>query len=79
MDGITRLLTTQACSLYVILDSFLSLDAQVLAMARSGFAQFSLVHSLCPFLEKPGLATVTHVLVTWIMLPALETSTGSQF
>ena len=45
-------------------DSSLSLDTQVLAVARSAFAQLKLVHQLHPFLETSVLATVTHALVT---------------
>ena len=51
----------------VLLDSSLSLDAQVLAVARSAFAQLKLVCQLHLFLERSDLAMVTHALVTsWL-------------
>ena len=52
------------CSLGVLLDSSLSLDAQVSVVSRSAFTQLKLVHQLHLFLEMLGLATVTHALVT---------------
>ena len=64
LDGVTLPLKTQVCSLCVLLDSSLSLDAQVSAVARSAFAQLKLVLQLRSFLEMSDLATVTHALVT---------------
>ena len=64
LDGVTLPLKTQVCSLGVLLDSALSLDAQVSGVARSPFAELKLVRQLRPFLEKSDLATVTHALVT---------------
>ena len=63
-DGVTLPLKTQVRSLGVLLDSALSLDAQVLAVARSAFAQLKVVCQLRPFLGMSDLAMVTHALVT---------------
>ncbi|KAF7246312.1 Methyltransferase-like protein 4 [Varanus komodoensis] len=51
-------------SLGVLLDSELSLEAQVTTAARSAFLQLRLIHQLRPYLEYDCLATVTHALVT---------------
>ena len=64
LDEVTLPLKTHVCSLCVLLDSSLSLDAQVLAVARSAFAQLKLVSQLHLFLEMSDLATVAHALVT---------------
>ena len=64
LDGIMLPLKKQVHILEVLLDSSLSLDAQVSAAARSAFAQLKLVHQLCPFLENSDLTTVIHALVT---------------
>ena len=61
-DKVIFSLKTQLCSLGVLLDSSLNLDAQVLVVSRSAFAQLKL------FLERSNLATVTHVLV----IPCLD-------
>ena len=65
LDGVTLHLKTQVRSLGVLLDSALSLDVQVSALARSAFSQLKLVHQLHPFLAMSDLATVTHALVTF--------------
>ena len=62
--GVTLSLNIQVYSLGVLLDSSLSLDAQVSVVAGSAFAQPKLVHQLRPFLEMLDLPTVTHALVT---------------
>uniref|UniRef100_A0A803TYG3 Reverse transcriptase domain-containing protein n=1 Tax=Anolis carolinensis TaxID=28377 RepID=A0A803TYG3_ANOCA len=54
----------QVRSLGMILDSSLSLEPQVSAVARGAFAQLKLVRQLHPYLGKPDLATVVHALVT---------------
>ncbi|KAF7247239.1 Calcium uptake protein 1, mitochondrial [Varanus komodoensis] len=54
----------KVCSLGVLLDPELSLEAQVTAVARSAFLQLQLIHQLRPYLEYDCLATVTHALVT---------------
>ena len=64
LDGVTLPLKTQVRSSGVLLDSSLSLDAQVLVVARRAFPQLKLVRQLCTFLEMSDLATVTHALVT---------------
>ena len=64
LDRVTLPLKTQVHSLGVLLNSALSLDTEVSAVARSAFAQLKLVRQLCPFLEMLDLATVTHALVT---------------
>ncbi|KAF7237429.1 Motile sperm domain-containing protein 1 [Varanus komodoensis] len=57
-------LKDKVCSLGVLLDPELSLEAQVTAVARSAFFQLRLIHQLRPYLENDCLATVTHALVT---------------
>ena len=64
LNGITFPLKKQVCSLGVLLDSSLGLDAQVAMVARSAFSQLKLVHQLFPFLEMLDLATVIHASVT---------------
>uniref|UniRef100_A0A803TWX8 Reverse transcriptase domain-containing protein n=1 Tax=Anolis carolinensis TaxID=28377 RepID=A0A803TWX8_ANOCA len=64
LDGVTLPLKTQVRSLGILLDSSLSLEPQVSAVARGAFAQLRLVHQLRPYLGKPDLATVVHALVT---------------
>uniref|UniRef100_A0A803TXA5 Reverse transcriptase domain-containing protein n=1 Tax=Anolis carolinensis TaxID=28377 RepID=A0A803TXA5_ANOCA len=65
LDGVTLPLKTQVCSLGVLLlDSSLSLEPQVSAMARGAFAQLRLVRQLRPYLGKSDLATVVYALVT---------------
>ena len=56
VDGVTLPLKIQVHSLGVLLDSSLSLDAQVSAVALSAFAQLKLVHQLRPFREMSDLA-----------------------
>lgn len=47
-----------------LLDSQLSLENQLAAVARNAFAQFQLVHQLWPYLNQSNLAMVVHALVT---------------
>ena len=49
----------------MLLDSFLSLDAQFSAMARIIFAQLELLHQLFLFLEMSHLSTVIYALVKY--------------
>lgn len=51
----------EACSLGVLLEASLNRD---LALARNVFAQLNLVLQQPSLLEMPGLATLTHPLVT---------------
>ncbi|KAF7251593.1 Apoptosis-resistant E3 ubiquitin protein ligase 1 [Varanus komodoensis] len=64
LNGVALPLKDRVCSLGVLLDPEPSLEAQVMAVARSAFLQLWLIHQLCPFLENDCLATVTHALVT---------------
>uniref|UniRef100_A0A803TL80 Reverse transcriptase domain-containing protein n=1 Tax=Anolis carolinensis TaxID=28377 RepID=A0A803TL80_ANOCA len=64
LDGVALPLKTQVRSLGVLLDSSLSLEPQVSAVARGAFAQLRLVRQLRPFLGRSDLATVVHALVT---------------
>uniref|UniRef100_A0A803TC32 Reverse transcriptase domain-containing protein n=1 Tax=Anolis carolinensis TaxID=28377 RepID=A0A803TC32_ANOCA len=64
LDGVTLPLKAQVRSLGVILDSSLSLEPQVSAVARGVFAQLKLVRQLRPYLGKQDFATVVHALVT---------------
>uniref|UniRef100_A0A803SZI2 ribonuclease H n=1 Tax=Anolis carolinensis TaxID=28377 RepID=A0A803SZI2_ANOCA len=64
LDGVTLPLKAQVRSLGVLLDSGLTLEAQVLAVAGRVFAQLKLVRQLRPYLEKSDLTMVVHVLVT---------------
>ncbi|KAF7251291.1 Dystrophin, partial [Varanus komodoensis] len=64
LNGVALPLRDRVCSLGVLLDPELSLEAQVMAVVRSTFLQLRLIHQLRPFLENGCLATVTHALVT---------------
>ncbi|KAF7249279.1 Peroxisome proliferator-activated receptor gamma coactivator 1-beta [Varanus komodoensis] len=64
LNGVALPLRDKVCSLGVLLDPELSLEAQVTAVARSAFLQLQLIHQLRPYLEYDCLATVTHALVT---------------
>uniref|UniRef100_A0A803SN06 Reverse transcriptase domain-containing protein n=1 Tax=Anolis carolinensis TaxID=28377 RepID=A0A803SN06_ANOCA len=64
LDGVALPLKTQVRSLGVLLDSSLSLEPQVSAVARGAFAQLRLVRQLRPYLGRSDLATVVHALVT---------------
>uniref|UniRef100_A0A803SUK8 Reverse transcriptase domain-containing protein n=1 Tax=Anolis carolinensis TaxID=28377 RepID=A0A803SUK8_ANOCA len=64
LDGVALSLKAQVCSLGVLLDSALTLDAQVSAVAGRAFAQLKLVRQLRPYLVKSDLAMVVHALVT---------------
>ncbi|KAF7252606.1 putative RNA-directed DNA polymerase from transposon BS [Varanus komodoensis] len=61
LNGVALPLRDRVCSLGVLLDPELSLEAQVTAVARSTFLQLRLIHQLRPFLENGCLATVTAV------------------
>ncbi|KAF7236082.1 hypothetical protein EYD10_17124 [Varanus komodoensis] len=63
-NGVALPLRDMVCSLGVLLDPELSLEAQVTAVAKSAFLQLRLIHQLHPYLEYDCLATVTHALVT---------------
>ena len=52
------------CSLGMLLDLELSLEAQVNSVAKSTFYQFMLIYQLCPYLDRDSLATVIHALIT---------------
>ncbi|KAF7254588.1 Voltage-dependent L-type calcium channel subunit alpha-1S, partial [Varanus komodoensis] len=62
LNGIALPLRDSVHSLGVLLDPELSLEAQVMVVARSAFLQLWLIHQLHPFLENDCLATVTHAL-----------------
>ncbi|KAF7239998.1 Pro-neuregulin-1, membrane-bound isoform [Varanus komodoensis] len=64
MDRVALPLKDRVHSLGVLLDPELSLEFQVVAVARSAFLQLRLIHQLCPYLNKHSLATVIHALVT---------------
>ncbi|XP_053100645.1 uncharacterized protein LOC128322765 [Hemicordylus capensis] len=64
LDGVALPLKEQVCSLGVLLDLALLLEAQVEVVARGAFAWLRLARQLRPFLEKADLATETHALVT---------------
>uniref|UniRef100_R4GDA2 Reverse transcriptase domain-containing protein n=1 Tax=Anolis carolinensis TaxID=28377 RepID=R4GDA2_ANOCA len=64
LDGVALPLKAQVRSLGVLLDSSLTLDAQVSAVAGRAFAQLKLVRQLRPYLVKSDLAMVVHALVT---------------
>ncbi|KAF7245648.1 Transcription factor SOX-6 [Varanus komodoensis] len=64
LDGVALPLKDRVHSLGVLLDLELSLEAQVMAVARRAFLQLQLIHQPCPYLEENCLATVTHALVT---------------
>uniref|UniRef100_A0A803TKZ4 Reverse transcriptase domain-containing protein n=1 Tax=Anolis carolinensis TaxID=28377 RepID=A0A803TKZ4_ANOCA len=68
LDGVALPLKAQVRSLGVLLDSGLTLEAQVSTLeaqvAGRAFAQFKLVRQLRPYLEKSDLTMVVHALVT---------------
>uniref|UniRef100_A0A8D2L5S4 Reverse transcriptase domain-containing protein n=1 Tax=Varanus komodoensis TaxID=61221 RepID=A0A8D2L5S4_VARKO len=64
LNGVALPLMDKVCSLGVLLNPELSLEAQVTAVARSTFFQLRLVYQLRPYLENDCLVTVTHALVT---------------
>ncbi|KAF7243255.1 putative RNA-directed DNA polymerase from transposon BS [Varanus komodoensis] len=64
LNGVALPIRDKVRSLGVLLDPELSLEAQVIAVARSAFLQLRLIHQLRPYLEYDCLATVTHALVT---------------
>uniref|UniRef100_A0A803SUT5 Reverse transcriptase domain-containing protein n=1 Tax=Anolis carolinensis TaxID=28377 RepID=A0A803SUT5_ANOCA len=64
LDGVALPLKAQVRSLGVLLDSGLTLEAQVSAVAGRAFAQLKLVRQLRPYLEKSDLTRVVHALVT---------------
>uniref|UniRef100_A0A803SSM3 Reverse transcriptase domain-containing protein n=1 Tax=Anolis carolinensis TaxID=28377 RepID=A0A803SSM3_ANOCA len=64
LDGVTLPLKAQVRSLGVLLNSGLTLEAQVSAVAGRAFAQLKLVRQLRPYLEKSDLTMVVHALVT---------------
>ena len=59
-DGVKFPLKSNVCSLSIFLDSILNLDVQVLAVARSIFAQLKLVHLV---FEIFSLAIVTQAIL----------------
>uniref|UniRef100_A0A803TEJ9 Reverse transcriptase domain-containing protein n=1 Tax=Anolis carolinensis TaxID=28377 RepID=A0A803TEJ9_ANOCA len=64
LDRVALPLKAQVCSLGVLLDSGLTLETQVSAVAGRAFAQLKLVRQLRPYLEKSDLTMVVHALVT---------------
>ncbi|KAF7245646.1 putative RNA-directed DNA polymerase from transposon BS [Varanus komodoensis] len=67
LNGVALPLKDRVRSLRVLLNPELTLEAQVLAVARSAFLQLRLIHQLHPYLEDNCLVTVTHALVTsWL-------------
>uniref|UniRef100_A0A803TXH6 Reverse transcriptase domain-containing protein n=1 Tax=Anolis carolinensis TaxID=28377 RepID=A0A803TXH6_ANOCA len=67
LDEVALPLKMQVRSLGVFLDSSLTLDAQVLAVAARAFAQLKLVRQLQLYFVKSDLAMVVHALVTSMM------------
>ncbi|KAF7234544.1 hypothetical protein EYD10_18427 [Varanus komodoensis] len=66
VNGVALPLRDRVHSLGMLLDSELSLEAQVTAVATSAFLQLRLIHQLCPFLENDYMAKVTHALLHWL-------------
>ncbi|KAF7247761.1 Maturin [Varanus komodoensis] len=64
LNGVALPLKDRVHSLGVLLNPKLTLEAQMLAMARSAFHQLRLIHQLRPYLEDDCLAAVMHALVT---------------
>ena len=65
IDGVTLPLKEQLCSLAVLLDPSLSLEAQVDSMAWSTWGQLWLICQLRPVLDRDNLTIVVHALVTY--------------
>ena len=65
LNGITLPLRDRVCSLEVLLDPSLNLEAQVDSVARGTFLQgLRKLYQLQPHLDERSLMTVTHTLVT---------------
>ena len=63
LDGVALLLKPKVLSLQVLLDWSLTLYGHALAVARSTFTQFTVVHQLCMLLERSHLAMVDLSLI----------------
>ncbi|XP_060135246.1 uncharacterized protein LOC132592706 [Zootoca vivipara] len=63
LNGVTVPLKDQVCSLGVILDSQLSMEAQVNSVSRAAVFQLHLVRRLRPYLPADCLTRVVHALV----------------
>lgn len=61
--GVVLLQTDPVHNLEVLLDLWLLLKEQVIAMTRRAFAQLCVVCQLCPFLNRKILYLITHTLV----------------
>ena len=72
-------------SLGVLLDLPLSLNAQILVMAKNAFEELKLVYQLHPFLKKSDVVMVLHALITsWlnyciVLFMRLECLVGPKF
>ncbi|XP_078241329.1 uncharacterized protein LOC140704108 [Pogona vitticeps] len=64
LNGVEIPLRDRVCSLGVLLDPGLSLEAQVDSVARGTFLQLWKLYQLRPYLGEQSLMTVTHALVT---------------
>lgn len=64
LDGVAVPLKEQVCSLWVLIDPALSLEAQVSSASRSTFYQLWPVSQLQPFPDRDSLATVVCAVVT---------------
>uniref|UniRef100_A0A670HRU4 Reverse transcriptase domain-containing protein n=1 Tax=Podarcis muralis TaxID=64176 RepID=A0A670HRU4_PODMU len=63
LNGVTVPLKDQVCSLGVILDSQLSMEAQVKSVSRAAVYQLHLVRRLRPYLPADCLTRMVHALV----------------
>ena len=63
LNGITVPLKDQLCSLGVILDSQMSMEAQVNSVSMAALYQLHLVHRLRPYLPADCLARGVHARV----------------
>ena len=76
LDGVAVPLKEQVCSLGLLLEPSLSLEAQVALVTRSAFYQLRLVAQLRPYLDKDNLASVVNALVTSKLITAMRTTCG---
>ena len=63
LNGVTLPLRDRVHSLGVLLDTSLTLEAQVDSVARGAFLQLWKLYQLRPYLDERSLMTVTHALV----------------
>ena len=64
LNGDVLLLSDRVCSLGVLLDPSLTMEAQADSVAKGTFLQLRKLYKLQAYLDERSLMTVTHTLVT---------------